>query len=520
MDGHTFRKVLHFFVRYQPLALVASLVLLTAPLRAASDDRQVYAGTVGAAQVVVELEGSGDNVTGRYFYRKYRLDIGLSGRWTGDRLLLEARSSGDQLNLHRAGAELAGSLTTKAGRTLPVRLSPVAAPAPLAAGLSADMADLSPYERHQLAGLSLVPGSIRQDGPRALRDWREPVSGITLFRIESGYPAPVLARINAALERQQWERVSQWFGCEGFGGQSGMDVSEARAPYLSDDFVSYAWFASWSCAGTAHPDFGTQGVTFDTRTGRELQLEDLLYFGNPPAPQPGTPAFFDYRGDIFAPRIVSLLGQLYPNELQPADGEAAEDQCDYADTSVWDFPSWYLTGQGLYLGAYFARAQRPCDEPDWSVIPWQHLTWHKGDDTVPHRSAVPTSTLHFGQREFARDDIASVALDFDHRNFPVLDITLRPEAAQHLEAESIRLLNTDVAITVGDKSLSSARLVEPIAEGRIRISGRFSLTEVQGMARQIICAMHLGAEQYDSFALSDRPVCEPPAAPEAQGAIP
>jgi hypothetical protein len=375
------------------------------------------------------------------------------------------------------------------------------------------MADLSLYERHQLAGLSLVPGSIRQDGPRALRDRREPVSGITLFRIESGYPAPVLARINAALERQQWERVSQWFSCEGFDGQSGMDVSEARAPYLSDDFVSYAWFASWSCAGTAHPDFGTQGMTFDARTGRELRLEDLLYFGNPPAPQPDTPAFFDYRGDIFAPRIVSLLGQLYPNEMQPADGEAAEDQCDYTDTSVWDFPSWYLTEKGLHLGAYFGRAQRPCDEPDWSVIPWQHLTWRK-------RDALSPAPLRFGQQEFTGDDIASVDLGFDHRNFPVLDITLRPEAAQHLEAETIRLLNTDVAITVGDQPLSSARLVEPIAEGRIRISGRFSLTEVQGMAGQIICAMHLGAGQYDSFALSDRPVCEPPARPEAQGAMP
>ena len=395
MNFHSLDNTLRAFPRYHLLALLASLVLLSAPLRAASDGVVVYAGTVGAARVVVELEGSGDDVTGRYFYRKYRLDIGLGGGWSGDRLVLEALSSGDRLDLRRAGAELAGSLTTKAGRTLPVRLSPEGAPALLAAGLPAKMADLSPYERHQLAELSLVPGTIRHDGQRSLRDWREPVSGITLFRIESGYPAPVLARINAALERQQWERVSQWFGCEGFDGQSGMDVSEARSPYLSDDFVSYAWFASWSCAGTAHPDFGTQGVTFDARTGRELQLEDLLYFGKPPAPQPDTSALFDYRGDIFAPRIVSLLGQLYPNEMQPADGEAAEDQCDYTDTSVWDFPSWYLTEQGLYLGAYFGRAQRPCDEPDWSVIPWQHLTWRKGDDTRPHRFEVPPATLRF-----------------------------------------------------------------------------------------------------------------------------
>ncbi len=510
MKFHISSNILESVFRYHALALLASLVLFSGPSHAASNDGQVYAGTVGAARIVMELEGSGEDVTGRYFYRKYRLDIGLGGGWTGDRLVLQSRSSSDRLVLRREGALLAGSLTTKAGRTLPVRLSPMGAPAPLAAGLPADMADLSPYERHQLAGLSLVPGSIRQDGPRALRDWREPISGITLFRIESGYPAPVLARINAALERQQWQHVSQWFGCEGFDGQSGMDASEARSPYLSDDFVSYAWFASWSCAGTAHPDFGTQGVTFDARTGRDLQLEGLLYFGKLPAPQPDTPAFFDYRSDIFAPRIVSLLGQLYPNEMQAADGEAAEDQCDYADTSVWDFPSWYLTGQGLYLGAYFGRAQRPCDEPDWSVIPWQHLTWRKQD-------ALPSATLRFGQREFTRDDIASIALDFDHRNFPVLDIALRPEAAKHLEAETIRLLNSDVAITLGDKSLSSARVVEPIAEGRIRISGRFSLAEMQDMAGQIICAMHLGAEQYDSSALPHRPACRPT---DTQGATP
>lgn len=517
MNFHSLDNTLRAFPRYHLLALLASLVLLSAPLRAASDDRQVYAGTVGAARVVMELERSGDDVTGRYFYRKYRLDIGLGGGWNGDRLVLESRSSGDRLVLRRAAAQLAGSLTTKAGRTLPVRLSPVGASAPPPPGASSQMTGTSPYERHQLAELSLVPGSIRHDGPRTLRDWREPVSGITLFRIESGYAAPVLTRINAALERQQWERVSQWFGCEGFDGQSGIDVSEARSPYFSDDFVSYAWFASWSCAGTAHPDFGTQGVTFEARTGRELQLEDLLYFGGLPAPQPDSAAFYTYRSEVFAPRVVALLRELYPHEMQPADGEAAEDQCDYADASVWDFPSWYLTEQGLYLGAYFARAQRPCDEPDWSVIPWQHLTRQKSDDTRAHRSAVPSATLRFGQREFTRADIASVALDFDHRHFPVLDIALQPDAAQHLEAETIRLLNSDVDITVGARSLSSARLVEPITEGRIRISGRFSLVEVQGMAGQIICAMHLGAEQYDSFALPHRLACAPS---DTQGATP
>ena len=373
MNVHKLGKCLRSLVGYHARILLASFGLLATPLHAADDSPAVYTGTVGAARVVMELDDSDGDVTGRYFYRKYRLDIGLNGSWKSDTLALESRTSGDRLTLRRAGSGLAGWLVTSKGRRVSVSLSETTAISPAPAGL----VDLSPYDRAQLAGLSLVPGAVIQDGTRSLRTWREPVSGITLFRIDSGYPPPVLHKINAALERQQWQQVSQWFSCEGFAGKPGMEVSEARAPYTSDDFVSYVWFGSWSCAGTAHPDFGSQGFTFDARTGRELQLEDLLYFGTEPVPEADTSAFYAYRSEVFAPHVVTLLQKLYPQEMQPAAGNSEEDECDYTDSSVWDFPSWHLTPQGLYAGAYFARAQRPCDEPEWSIIPWQHLSWRK-----------------------------------------------------------------------------------------------------------------------------------------------
>ena len=80
------------------------------------------------------------------------------------------------------------------------------------------------------------------------------------------------------------------------------------------------------------------------------------------------------------------------------------------------------------------------------------------------------------------------------------------------------LARREILVAPGAYDGLSARLVESITEGSIRISGRLSLAEVQDMAGQIICAMHLRAEQYDSFALSDRPVCGPNATPETQGA--
>lgn len=354
-------------------ALLAMLIALAFPLRAVASEPHVFVGSVGVARVVMELEGDADAVTGRYFYRKYRLDIGLSGVRTKDALVLEARTSGDRIVLRRTRTGMAGTLTTKAGRQLPIKLLPAGPDDAVANPMVAGLTGLSPYQRAQLGGLALVPGKLRQQGPRTLRDWREPVSGLGLFRIEHGYPQPVMDTINAALERQHWEQVANWFSCEGFDGVPGIDIAEERAVFLDDRFVSYAWFSSWSCAGTAHPDFGTQGFTFDAQTGRQLELEDVIYFGKMPPPDADTPAFYAYRSEIFAPKIVELLRKLYPDEMPRSGSETNEDDCDYADPSVWDFPSWYMTKDGLYLGAYFARVQRPCDEPEWSIIPWDHL---------------------------------------------------------------------------------------------------------------------------------------------------
>lgn len=359
-----------------------------------------------------------------------------------------------------------------------------------------------------IADPELIPGELRQEGRFLLRDWREPASGITLFRIETGYSISILNKINSALERQHRDRVAEWKDCKGYQRGSGVDISEARSVHLSEDFVSYAWFSSWSCAGTAHPDFGTQGFTFDARTGRELALEDVLYLGASPAPKSETTAFYEYRSNVFAPQIIALFTRLYPADMAGAEGEAEEDRCDYSDASVWDHPSWYLTEKGLYLGAHFARAQRPCDEPDWSIVPWDELARLK---SRADRAAAPArpDVLRFGTEEFAGKDLAKITQGFDDRGFPILDIALAPAAAGRLHTETIRFLDTDITLMLGDTILIAARLVEPVVGGKIRISGRFSLPETQAMAGRIICALKLVPQQYDPPSLSRSLPCQP-----------
>jgi hypothetical protein len=103
-----------------------------------------------------------------------------------------------------------------------------------------------------------------------------------------------------------------------------------------------------------------------------LRLDDVVWFGKTKPPKEDSDAWFDYRDTVFGPKVVQLLKQLYPSDMT-ASAENDNEQCDYTDPDVWNFPTWQLTKKGLYLGAIFARAERVCDNPGWSVIPYKAL---------------------------------------------------------------------------------------------------------------------------------------------------
>ncbi|WP_333572464.1 hypothetical protein [Sphingomonas sp.] len=358
-----------------PFRLLAAAIFTLAPGVAWAGPDQLYQGTVGTARIVMTLSEDKAEVSGQYFYLSSRLDIDLSGAVQGQTLDLESRTTGDKLHLTRRGTRLDGTLTTAKARRLPVSLHAAGTPADLPADLPPK---LSAYERWHLTGLQLTPQKAETINGKTIRWYREALSGIRLFRIESGYAAPALAAVNHALARNQWANVSAWFACTGYEGGPGTDVAEAKRPWLGANHVSYVWNGSWSCAGTAHPDFGTAGYSYDMRTGRELKLDDLLHFGSGPIPAEDSDAWYSYRSKRFAPGVVALLKRYHPEDMTaPAAGD--EDECDYSDPEVWDFPAWALSDKGLWLGAYFARVQRACDAPDWAIIPWSALGLKPGE---------------------------------------------------------------------------------------------------------------------------------------------
>lgn len=350
-------------------ALAAAFCALMLPASASAAPERVFEGVAGTARIVVAITEDKGEVDGHYFYQTSRLDIDLSGTAAGTTLTLESRTTGDHLLLKRIEPNLNGTLTTAKGRSLSVSLHPATVPA----GLPADLpSKLSVYERWHLAGLHLTPQQAETINGKTIRWYREPLSGIRLFRIERGYPTAAAAAVNHALARNQWQNVSGWFACTGSDGQPGTDVAQAEKPWLGVNHMSYRWTESWSCAGTAHPDFGTVGHSYDMATGGELVLDAVLHFGSEPVPAADSDPWYTYRTKRFAPGVVALLKRFHPDEMQPPS-KGDDDECDYSDPEVWDFPAWALSEKGLWLGAYFPRAQRPCDAPDWAVIPWSSL---------------------------------------------------------------------------------------------------------------------------------------------------
>ncbi|AIF47075.1 hypothetical protein [Dyella japonica] len=335
-------------------------------------------GTVGKYPVVMKLANADGQVSGSYFYEKYKQDIPLRGQLNGQGYVLSSSIYGnddkdvDHLELTRAEDGIKGAFTSGSGKQLPVDLHVIpsgAVPEPKP-GLHFSRG-LDDYEKLQLANLTFAPGKTETVGGKYVIQWyTESRSKVSMFRVVSGYPAPVIASINNVIDSDFYENLSGYFGCSDETGKPGTDTLQVSDRYLDDRFVSYAVSNSWFCAGAAHPDFALGGTTIDAKTGKRLTQEDVYWLGIGSKPAPNSDAWMKYRDAVFGPAVVKLLKRLYPKEMMPVGDDNG---CNYADPDVWKFGSWRLAEKGMYVGAYFARAEKACDNPEWSFIPYGEL---------------------------------------------------------------------------------------------------------------------------------------------------
>ncbi|MFC4160997.1 hypothetical protein [Chitinimonas lacunae] len=339
-------------------------------------------GRVDRAAVVMELSVADDQmVSGRYFYRKYRRDISLSGQRDrqGTISLCEGFDYAQGckgLTLRPDGkGRWQGQWHDGKAKRLSVELEPLRIEARAEQTAVWPRAEQgSRYGWARLEGLTFQQGRTETQQGRRLQWWSEPLSGIAVFRLVDGYPAPALARLNRALETRHWQLVADALECTTSQGAAGLEA-KATPKLLGETAVSIDIFTTYDCGG-AHPDFTSQPLNLEVASGRTLELGDLLWLGQgKPLPQnlngEMTEQWMKYSTAVQGPWIAKTMAQHYPKRMKEGD-------CYYNDPELWNFPSWYLTPKGLYLGPSFPRALRSCEYPDWSVLPWSVVDRHRG----------------------------------------------------------------------------------------------------------------------------------------------
>lgn len=376
-------------IRFVPLRAAACVLLLAgfAGMAYAQTEAkaEVWEGTLGKAPIVAKFDPivEGDDVNAHYFYRKHRHGIDLSGKRAADGgLALDEWVMGGSDDTRPVwqlapakGDGLSGEWV-QGDKRLPIRLHRVST-ATLPATDDPGLAELranDPYVFLQLQGLPLKVGKLETVGAYRLQWWREPTSSVELFRVLSGYPDAQLTAVNRALARKHWAQVQGYLDCTASPLSDYETGTTLR--YIGRDALSVSVFTDYYCGG-AHPDFGDSPLNLDPRTGQELALEDVLWLGKgapPPYGEGNNDAWFTYRSSVFAPWVAAQFGKRYPQEFS---GEANAD-CSYEMEGIWDFPTWYITRKGVYLGAIFPRVGRVCDNPDWSILPWSLVDKHHG----------------------------------------------------------------------------------------------------------------------------------------------
>lgn len=380
------------------LAPCAAVLFSLIPSVHAEDGRRVFTGTLGKMPIVVELNiTQQDEVTGRYFYEKYHRDLPLNGALQNGTLTLTEGNNryGDDkplstLELEETGSGWQGEWRSPQGKKLPVKLTEARLTAPTSSTLPfiAALPYSEPYEYLRLQGLKLKPAKKENFMGYDLQWWTEPETKISLFSVESGLSKDDQQRVNQQLLGRLWNEVISYHGCQLQGGENVDFMQQAQPKMISPAVVSLNISTSYYCGG-AHPDFGDSPLNIDVQTGHPLSLEDVLWvgegkpllhaerdsLGDEPLSKDESNARYQYVSKELVPWVIKQFTALYPTEMKTPTGD---DDCNFQDESIWGTSPWYFTEKGLYLGAYFARVQRSCDRPDWSILPYSLIKQHPG----------------------------------------------------------------------------------------------------------------------------------------------
>lgn len=355
-------------------ALLLSLISGAAEAQSVSGDLQ---GTIGKLPIFLhydyypgsETVDNAQNIECRYFYQSSLKDIGMKGRRSGARITLIAngddKSYDERFVLTLAGGgSFTGTWTNRKGTTLPVSLRPVNIASitnPNAANTYVqNLRKKDAFNYIRSAFFKLKRDSVTTYKGRTFAWVSETHCRVSFFRLANGFAASVPALINPQLDAIHFEQVMDELTCaSSWGNSEAMSVDYTTSfTFLNEHLLGFQVSAYFDCGG-AHPDGGSEGYLIGLHNGKRYEIDDIIAFSPNVTTEAasGFDKFSDYRSKDFAPQLFKLETAIHHFRKPVTD-----EDCDYTDLEVWDFPGWSFTEKGIAFTPIFARVMRACEE--------------------------------------------------------------------------------------------------------------------------------------------------------------
>jgi hypothetical protein len=357
--------------------LISSLLLHAQP--------EVLTGKIGAYPVIMELDAGNEEITGNYFYVKYRKNTALMGLKKSGGIISVATSQrqsdkadAEVFELTNAGSSYAGSWALDKKRLRvelkPINLEQYKNPYDELEFVKKLKKD-NPYHYVLISAFVFSKDSSTSVGGYIVDWYKEKYTHVPMLQLRNDSNNPAIAKINNALKENTLEECIMESTC----GESTKEYdysATVQAVFAGADVFSVNLCSSYYCGG-AYPDAGCVGLSWDLKTGASLDLKDVIWFGQQIPADNDEEAWQIYKDSVFAPSVVKLYQSLYPADMKDVGGD-----CGYTESFNWGTVNWYFTKKGLYLGPVYPHYGMACSTPEWSVIPYNVLKKYRSPKNV------------------------------------------------------------------------------------------------------------------------------------------
>jgi len=332
-------------------------------------------GKVGERTLVVKMlcydESPIRDMT--YFFDDAKKDCFFKGRIMGNAWRFYSESAvanqapennGELLIAENKNASWKGYWLDSTGKKINVNLNPIVSIPVSKFNYFSQMNDLDLYDAYKISKINLAKGKTEQKLKNVAIDWfLEKESGISFFRLRSLNKKLKVDSLNVALQTMHLSLIQNYFRFS--PDRKDLKVS-AEMLCLTKDLVSFKVISN-IVSKAQNPSKAQQLFTLDIKSGKQINLESLVWFGKKTDKRPSAndvQATYEYRKYVFASKIFSMLKTLYPDKMKNT-------VCGINKVDTWAVPAYAITKKGLLLG-FFPSGN--CSILDWAIIPYKSLT--------------------------------------------------------------------------------------------------------------------------------------------------